>query len=174
VRTVPIDPGPIDPVPIEPGPGQESVWDYPRPPRVEPTGRRVEVELGGRVIASTTAAWRVLETSHPPTFYLPRAAFEADVLREADGATWCEWKGSATYYDLVTADAVTPPAAWAYLRPSPGFEAIAGAVAVNPSLVDRCTVDGEEVEPQAGGFYAGWITRDVVGPFKGGPGTTGW
>lgn len=162
------------PTPIPPGPGQESVWDYPRPPRVERTGRLVEVEVGVRVVASTTDAWRVLETSHPPTYYLPREAFEPGTLRETHGATWCEWKGSATYYDLVTADGVARRAAWSYLRPAPGYEVLAGAVAVNPAQVDRCTVDGQQVEPQAGGFYGGWITTDVVGPFKGAPGTAGW
>ena len=152
----------------------ESVWDYPRPPRVEPSEELVEVELGGRVVATTRTSWRVLETSHPPTYYLPREAFADGVLRPTAGHTWCEWKGRASYFDLVAGDRVARRAAWTYEHPTAGFEAIAGAVAVMPGLVDRCTVDGEVVEPQPGGFYGGWITSQVRGPFKGGPGTTGW
>lgn len=162
------------PVPEVPGPGQESVWDYPRPPRVEPTSALVEVELGGVVVARTDRALRVLETSHPPTYYLPRDAFVDGVLRPADGTSWCEWKGLATYADLVAGDRVAPRAAWTYTEPTPGYEVIAGALAVMPGLVDRCTVDGETVLPQPGGFYGGWITSAVVGPFKGAPGTLGW
>ncbi|HWS58230.1 MAG TPA: DUF427 domain-containing protein [Actinotalea sp.] len=162
------------PVPDPPGPGQESVWDYPRPPRVEQSRELVEVELGGRVVARSERSWRVLETSHPPTYYLPREAFGPDVLRAAPGATWCEWKGRASYLDLVSGDTVAAGAGWTYLEPSPGFERIAGAVAVMPGRVDRCTVDGELVVPQRGGFYGGWITSRVVGPFKGDPGSTGW
>ena len=162
------------PVPEQPGPGQESVWDYPRPPHLETSAEQVEVELGGRVIATTSHSWRVLETSHPPTYYLPREAFEPGVLREAAGATWCEWKGAASYFDLVAGDRVAPRAAWTYLSPTPGFEPIAGAVAVMPGLVDRCSVDGETVLPQPGSFYGGWVTSRVVGPFKGQPGTSDW
>ena len=152
----------------------ESVWDYPRPPRVEPSTELVEIELGGVVVASTTGSWRVLETSHPPTYYLPRDAFVAGVLREAGGSTWCEWKGQASYFDLVSGDVVATRAAWTYATPTAGFEAIAGAIAVMPGLVDRCTVDGETVVAQEGGFYGGWITSRLVGPFKGAPGTMGW
>ena len=162
------------PIPIPPGPDQESVWDYPRPPRVEESTDLVEVELGGRVVASTTRSWRVLETSHPPTYYLPREAFAPRVLRAAPGATWCEWKGQASYVDLISGDTVAAGAGWTYLSPSRGFEVIAGSVAVMPGLVDRCVVNGERVVAQPGGFYGGWITHAVVGPFKGGPGTTGW
>lgn len=152
----------------------ESVWDYPRPPRIETSREHVEVELAGSVVAVTDHSWRVLETSHPPTYYLPRAAFVADVLRPATGHTWCEWKGEASYFDLVVGDRVAARAAWTYPSPTAGFEQIAGAVAVMPGLVDRCTVDGEVVTAQPGGFYGGWITRRVTGPFKGGPGTAGW
>jgi uncharacterized protein (DUF427 family) len=152
----------------------ESVWDYPRPPRVEASDEHVEVELGGRVVAATDTSWRVLETSHPPTYYLPRSAFAEGVVRPTEGHTFCEWKGQASYFDLVVGDRVAERAAWTYLTPTPGFEAIAGAVAVMPGLVDRCTVDGEVVTPQAGGFYGGWITSRVTGPFKGEPGTRGW
>lgn len=155
----------------------ESVWDYPRPPRVEESGEVVEVVLGGVVVASTGLSWRVLETSHPPTYYLPRSAFVEGALRPATGQTWCEWKGAASYFDLVggpDGDRVAERAAWTYADPTAGFEVIAGAIAVMPGLVDRCTVDGEVVEPQPGGFYGGWITSRVTGPFKGAPGTRGW
>jgi uncharacterized protein (DUF427 family) len=155
-------------------PTVESVWDYPRPPRVELSGELVEVELGGRVVASTTTSWRVLETSHPPTYYLPRGAFEVGALRATAGSSWCEWKGAASYVDIVAGDVVAARAGWTYERPAAGFEVIAGAVAVMAAQVDRCTVDGEVVVPQPGGFYGGWITGRVVGPFKGGPGTSGW
>ena len=162
------------PVPEQPGPDQESVWDYPRPPRLESTTQRIEIELGGRVVASTTEGWRVLETSHPPTYYVPRTAFLPGVLRPSAGASWCEWKGRASYFDLVVDDVVARSAAWTYPHPTAGFRALADAIAVMPSAVDRCTVDGETVRPQPGGFYGGWITRGVVGPFKGDPGTLGW
>ena len=162
------------PTPEKPGPGQESVWDYPRPPRLEPFDGSITVELGGRVIASTNRGWRVLETSHPPTYYLPAEAFADGVLRAARGSSWCEWKGQARYFDLVTETRVAPKAAWTYPRPTRGFEPIAGAVAVMAGQVDRCTVNGETVVPQPGGFYGGWITSWVVGPFKGIPGSMGW
>ena len=159
---------------LTPGTGQESVWDYPRPPRVEPSGSVVEIRLGGRLIARTTAALRVLETSHPPTYYLPVTAFADDVLRPATGSSWCEWKGDASYLDLVTPARTAGRAGWTYPRPSPGFEALVDHLAVMPGAMDACTIDGELVVPQDGGFYGGWITSRVVGPFKGGPGTRGW
>ena len=152
----------------------ESVWDYPRPPRVEPSDELVEVVLGGVVIASTRASYRVLETSHPPTYSLPREAFAEGTVRPAEGSSYCEWKGAASYFDLVAGTTVAARAAWGYPEPTRGFEAIAGHLAVYPGLVDRCTVDGEVVEPQPGGFYGGWITSDVAGPFKGIPGSMGW
>lgn len=162
------------PVPERPAPGQESAWDYPRPPRVEPTAEVVEVWLGGQRVAYSARALRVLETSHPPTYYLPEEDFARGTLRPADGSSWCEFKGSAAYLDVLGGDAVAPRAAWTYPHPSRGFEALAGQVAVMPGAMDRCTVDGEVVTPQAGGFYGGWITSRVVGPFKGGPGSRGW
>jgi uncharacterized protein (DUF427 family) len=161
-------------VPVRPAPGQESVWDYPRPPRVEPCTAEFVIELGGKVVARTSSAWRVLETSHPPTYYLPRSAFVVGSLRAADGASWCEWKGQAAYVDILGGTAVAPGAGWTYPEPAAGYEVLAGAVAVMPAAMDRCTVDGEVVQPQDGGFYGGWITSGVVGPFKGGPGTRGW
>jgi len=150
------------------------VWDYPRPPRVEPTGSQIEIRLGGQVVARTTAALRVLETSHPPTYYLPVSAFAEGVLRPAAGSSYCEWKGDASYLDVVTAARTAARAGWTYPRPSPGFEVLVGHVAVMPGAMDACTVDGEVVVPQEGGFYGGWITSRVVGPFKGGAGSRGW
>ena len=150
------------------------MWDYPRPPRVEASSESVEIWLGGQRIATSTRSLRVLETSHPPTYYVPADDFAPSSLRPAEGSSWCEFKGAASYFDVVGADAVAPRAAWAYRNPSAGFEALVGHVAVMPGAMDRCTVDGEVVTPQTGGFYGGWITSRVVGPFKGGPGSWGW
>ena len=152
----------------------ESVWDYPRPPRLEPSSERVVVTHAGLVLADTTASLRVLETSHPPTYYLPASDFAAGVLRPAEGASWCEWKGQASYLDLVVGDEVLTGIAWTYPEPSAPFEALRDHVALYPGRVDRCTVDGEVVQPQPGNFYGGWVTSRVTGPFKGGPGTSGW
>jgi uncharacterized protein (DUF427 family) len=160
--------------PETPGAGKESVWDYPRPPRVEASDEVVEVRLGGEVVARTRRALRVLETSHPPTYYLPLDAFAEGTLRPAAGSSFCEWKGDASYYDVVTPTRTAPRAGWTYLHPSPGFTLLADHVAVMPGEMDACTVDGEVVVPQEGGFYGGWITSRVVGPFKGGAGTRGW
>ena len=162
------------PTPERPGPGQESVWDYPRPPRLEEFRGSITVELGGVIVASTDHGWRVLETSHPPTYYLPADAFRPGTLRDADGSSWCEWKGRARYFDVVGGDRVAAGAAWTYPDPTPGFRPLTGALAVMAAQMDRCTVDGEEVVPQPGGFYGGWITGTVVGPFKGVPGSMGW
>ena len=160
--------------PDRPGPGQESVWDYPRPPALVTSDALVEVVLGGVTVASTRRSLRVLETSHPPTYYLPAADFLDGVLVPVEGSTFCEWKGAASYFDLVSDTRTAPRAGWTYPTPTGGFEALVDHVAVMPGLVDRCTVDGEVVRAQAGGFYGGWITDDVVGPFKGDPGTLGW
>ena len=154
--------------------GQESVWDYPRPPRLERTSKRIEVYAARRRIAATTAALRVLETSHPPVYYIPLADIEPGVLRRSDRHTFCEFKGAASYYDLLVDGKVMRNAAWYYPSPSRGFEEMADHVAIYPSLVERCLVAGEEVRAQPGDFYGGWITDDVVGPFKGDPGTSGW
>lgn len=159
---------------IEPGPGQESVWDYPRPPRVEPVHARVTIELGGQVIAETTRALRVLETSHPPAYYLPPEDFVSGALVPGEGSSFCEFKGRAAYYDILGGGLRAERAGWYYPAPSRGFESIAGYVSVYPGRMDRCTVDGETVVPQEGGFYGGWITANIVGPFKGAPGTWGW
>jgi len=163
---------PVERVP--PGPGQESVWDYPRPPSLSVTGRRVVVELGGEVIADTRRAWRVCETSHPPVYYIPRADIVDGVLRPSTGGSFCEWKGRARYWDVVAGARTEPDAAWSYESPSARFAAMAGAVALYPGRMERCLLDGELVRAQAGGFYGGWITDEVVGPFKGDPGTRHW
>lgn len=152
----------------------ESVWDYPRPPRLERTSALLEVELGGVVVASTTEGWRVLETSHPPTYYLPAGAFADGVLRPCAGSSVCEWKGAASYFDVVTPARTASRAAWTYPSPTADFGPIAGHVAVMAGLVDECRVDGEVVTPQPGGFYGGWITGNLTGPFKGVPGSMGW
>jgi uncharacterized protein (DUF427 family) len=160
---------------ITPGPGQESVWDYPRPPRLERSGRRLRVVFAGRTIADSVAGYRVLETSHPPVYYLPPADIDMDLLVASQTqGSFCEFKGSAHYFDLVTPERRSPAAAWAYASPSPAFVPLAHYLAFYVSRVDACYVDDELVLPQAGDFYGGWITRDVVGPFKGGAGTWGW
>ncbi len=153
----------------------ESVWDYPRPPRVEPSSRRIRVELGGEVIVDTTRAHRVLETSHPPVFYVPLDDVTPGVLTPSGGRTTdCEWKGIASYYDVVAGASRVERAAWAYHDPRPGFEEIRDAIAFYPGRMGACFVDDERVLAQPGDFYGGWITSDVVGPFKGEPGTGGW
>jgi uncharacterized protein (DUF427 family) len=161
-------------VPDPVGPRQESVWDYPRPPSAEVTARHVVVELGGVIVAETRRAVRVCETSHPPVYYVPRDDIAPGVLERGQGGSWCEWKGAATYWDVVVDGRRAAGIAWSYEDPSPGFEHLRGAVAFYPAAVDRALVDGEPVRPQPGGFYGGWITSDVVGPFKGAPGTLGW
>jgi len=160
------------PDPLEPG--QESVWDYPRPPRLEICTEHIEVYLGGVRIASTSQSWRVLETSHPPNFYLPHSAFLTGALVATTGSTWCEWKGRASYFDVIGGESVAQRAAWTYRQPVATYGAIAGAIAVMPGTMERCLVNGELVRAQSSGFYGGWITDQIVGPFKGGPGTNGW
>ncbi|MGA8847607.1 MAG: DUF427 domain-containing protein [Nocardioides sp.] len=162
------------PTPIKPGPGQESVWDYPRPPRLEASTASIQVVLSGVQIASTTRSWRVLETSHPPTYYLPREAFVDGALREVEGGSFCEWKGRASYFDVHGGGQVASRSAWTYVEPTGRFADLAGAVALMPAAMDHCVVDGEVVVPQEGGFYGGWITSKVVGPFKGSKNSWGW
>ena len=162
------------PVPEPIAPGQESVWDYPRPPAIRVSDEQIVVVLGGIEICETTTSWRVLETSHPPTYYLPRSAFRADALVPTSGQSFCEWKGQASYLDVVGGTKVAPRAAWYYPQPEPAYAALRGHVAVYAGAMDRCLVDGEVVVPQPGGFYGGWITSAVSGPFKGVLGSTGW
>ena len=163
------------PARVDPGPGQASVWDYPRPPAVVPSDRAVRVEHGGAVVAETRDALRVLETAGAPVWYLPRADVRMDLLRPVpEKSTHCEWKSSASYFDVVVGNNVARNAAWTYERPLPGYEGIAGRIAFYAGRVDAASVDGEAARPQPGGFYGGWVTNDVVGPFKGEPGTEGW
>jgi uncharacterized protein (DUF427 family) len=159
---------------IEPAPGQESVWDYPRPPRLEQTRREICVVFNQEVIAQTRGAYRVLETSHPPVYYLPPDDIQMDYLVKSQRTSFCEWKGQAAYYQVVVGDRQAENAAWYYPRPAADFAAIRDYVAFYAFLMDACTVDGELVRPQPGRFYGGWITADVVGPFKGEPGTMSW
>lgn len=160
--------------PAAPGPGQESVWDYPRPPRVEPVTSRLAVVLGGETIAATTRGYRVLETSHPPNYYFPIEDVAPGVLERTGGASFCEFKGRAHYSTVRGGGCIEPDAAWGYDQPSTGYEVLAGHVAFYASRMDTCLVDGERVTPQPGDFYGGWITSSVTGPFKGGPGSAGW
>ena len=163
---------------VEPGDGQESVWDYPRPPRLERTDQHIEIVLGGVTVASTLnavgVAYHVLETSHPPTYYLPPDAFVPGSLRPATGSSFCEWKGHAVYWHLAIGGEVLRDVAWSYPEPTPAFAVLRDHVAFYAAPFDRCSVDGETVVPQPGGFYGGWVTSRYAGPFKGGPGSLGW
>ncbi|QJW98916.1 DUF427 domain-containing protein [Frigoriglobus tundricola] len=159
---------------IEPGPGQESVWDYPRPPRLEDCGRHLVVRFNGVVVAETRRGKRVLETSHPPVYYFPPEDVRAEHLVRAPGGSFCEFKGAAGYYTVAVGDREAPKAAWFYPDPTPEFEGIRGFIAFYAGPMDECRVDGQLVTPQPGGFYGGWVTPDVVGPFKGEPGTAWW
>lgn len=156
-----------------PGPGQASVWDFPRPPRLAPDTREVVIRWGAAEVARTRRALRVLETSHPPTWYLPWDDVDRTLLQAAGGGSVCEWKGPARYWSLVDAGRRLDRVAWSYPQPLPGAEALADAVAFYANDLD-CTVDGAPVRPQPGGFYGGWITPELVGPFKGEPGSHGW
>lgn len=168
-------PGKPGPATIErPGPGQESVWDYPRPPRLDLCPHPVRVEFGGEVIAQTTAALRVLETSHPPTYYLPPGDVQWDFLERAAGRSMCEWKGAAVYWTVRVGSRVAERSAWSYPDPFEDFDRVKDHVAFYCAAMDACFVGGERAEPQPGGFYGGWVTPHVVGPFKGSPGTAGW
>ena len=159
---------------IKPGPGQESVWDYPRPPRLEDSNKHIQIIFNGTVIADTHRAKRVLETSHPPVYYIPPEDIKMDHLKSTGRATWCEWKGQAAYYTVTVGNKQVLNAGWYYCEPTPAFMPLKYYVAFYPSLMDACFVDGEHVQAQAGDFYGGWITNDIVGPFKGGSGTIGW
>ena len=158
---------------VVPGPGQTSVWDFPRPPRLEPEAREVVIHWGTTEVARTHRAVRILETAHPPSFYIPWDDVARDLLEPAPGSSMCEWKGPASYWSLVDGDRRLPEVAWSYPQPLAGAEALANCVAFYPRDLD-CTVGGAVVLPQPGGFYGGWITPELVGPFKGESGTSGW
>ncbi len=155
---------------ISPGPGQESVWDYPRPPALVDCTRPVRVLAGTEVLAQSTRALRVLETASPPTVYLPPDDVDLTLLVAAQGSSHCEWKGVANYYSLTDGG---PVVAWQYRQPSPTFAAMAGYLSFYPGRV-TCMLGDETVQAQAGDFYGGWVTTDIVGPFKGDPGTGHW
>lgn len=165
-------PLPVTPDPV--APGQESVWDYPRPAIAEPTSRHIRIEHRGVTVADTCRAIRTLETSHPPSYYIPPADVRMDLLRPSGRRTLCEWKGQATYFDLTVEGETLAAVAWAYPRPTPTFAALADHLAFYPSALDACFVDGERVVSQQGDFYGGWVTSHVAGPFKGGPGSRFW
>ncbi|MGV1036585.1 MAG: DUF427 domain-containing protein [Candidatus Nanopelagicales bacterium] len=161
-------------VPVAPGPGQTSVWDFPRPPIVVSDDRTVVVRFANTEICRTNRALKVLETSHPPTWYLPVSSFIEGSLSPGQGSSVCEYKGPASYFDVSAGDRRAASAAWGYLEPWNGLDRLRGHVALYAASMDRVTVDGETIRPQPGGFYGGWITDDVVGPFKGVPGSFGW
>lgn len=162
------------PKPDPVGPGQESAWSFPRPALAERTTRHLTVVFCGRVVAETRRGWRVLETSHPPTYYFPPDDVAAACLRPASGDTHCEWKGAARYFDVIAGDGVAASAAWTYPNPDATFRSIRGHIAFYAAAMEGCWVDGEQARPQEGGFYGGWITSHVAGPFKGPPGTIWW
>lgn len=159
---------------IPPQPGQESVWDYPRPPRLEATSKPIQIVCNGIVIADTCRAQRVLETSHPPVYYIPPEDIRQEYLVKMPQTSYCEWKGRGAYYSVVVGDRQLPNVAWYYPEPTPAFAAIQNYVAFYAAPMDACYVAGEKVEPQPGNFYGGWITADIVGPFKGVEGSWGW
>ncbi len=159
---------------IQPESGQESVWDYPRPPRVEDSTKHIQVILNGVVIADTHRAKRVLETSHPPVYYIPPEDMQLQYCKPTPRTTFCEFKGAASYYTITVGDKTVTNGAWYYAHPTHPYEALQGYIALYPGKMDTCTVDGEQVQAQAGDFYGGWITDEIIGPFKGGAGTFGW
>jgi len=159
---------------IPPQPGQESVWDYPRPPRLEDTSKHIQIIFNGVAIADTRRAKRVLETSHPPVYYLPPDDIQMLYLVKSPRTTYCEWKGQGAYYNVVVEEKTLENVAWYYPNPTRAFADIKDYVAFYPAPMDGCYVDGEKVEPQPGNFYGGWITSDIVGPFKGAAGSWGW
>jgi uncharacterized protein (DUF427 family) len=152
----------------------ENVWDYPRPPRLEPVADAIRVVVDGVTVADSTHTWRVLETSHPPTYYIPTDDIRMDLVSAGRGRSVCEWKGRASYHTMTVGDRVIEDVAWSYPQPLPGYEAIAGHLAFYPDRVDEAWVGAERASAQDGGFYGGWITSRLRGPFKGAPGTLGW
>jgi uncharacterized protein (DUF427 family) len=166
--------GPVRPETAPVAPGQRSAWSFPRPPALEPAPYHLVVVLGGVTVAETRRGLMVLETSHPPNYYFPLDDVRSDALDRTDAASFCEWKGRAHYFRLRGGGRTEADAAWGYDAPSPGYAALGDHVAFYPVRMDACLVDGERAAPQPGGFYGGWITSHVTGPFKGGPGTRGW
>lgn len=162
------------PTPIIPEIGQESVWNYPRPAILEDTNKHLKVVFNNIIIAETCQGKRVLETSHPPVYYFPPQDVKLEYLRENSQKSYCEWKGVSSYYDIIMGDKIVKNASWSYLQPTSPFITLKGYYAFYVKLMDACYVNDELVTPQPGNFYGGWITKDIVGPFKGEPGTMGW
>ena len=159
---------------IEPGPGQESVWDYPRPPKLEPSSKSLRIIFNGIEIANSQNTQRVLETSHPPVYYIPPQDIKMEYLQPTSRQSFCEWKGMANYYTIVVGDKQVPNGAWYYKNPTADFTSIQDYVAFYPSKMEACFLNDERGQAQPGDFYGGWITKDIVGPFKGGAGSWGW
>ena len=164
----------MKPTPIEPQDGQESVWEYPRPPRLELTDKQIRIEFAGQEIANTTRAYRFLETSHPPTYYIPPEDINMEFIQRDKGGSLCEWKGQATYYTISVNGEKAVRAAWAYHNPTPEYAEIKDYFAFYAEPMDACYVGGEQATAQPGHFYGGWVTSEVVGPFKGEPGSWYW
>ncbi len=164
----------MKPEPIIPKTGEESVWDYPRPPRIEDFDGRIRIFFNGKIVADTTNAKRVLETSHPPVYYLPPEDVKMELLEKADNHSFCEWKGEASYYHLNTGGKQVRYACWYYTNPVPAFRKLKDHMAFYAQKMDECYVDDELVIPQPGKFYGGWITKNIVGPFKGEEGSDSW
>ena len=164
----------MEPTPVKPAAGQESVWDYPRPPALEPVSKHIRILFNGEVIADSNRAYRVLETSHPPVYYILPEDLNPDYVQDASGSSFCEWKGKASYKSVKVGEKLLNRVGWTYPNPTKRFEPIRDYVAFYAGPMDACYVGDEKVIPQPGGFYGGWITSDVVGPFKGIPGSMGW
>ncbi len=164
----------MTPRPDPVAPGQESVWRYPRPAIAQASDRRIVIEHRGVIVADTASAVRTLETSHPPSWYIPPEAIAPGLLRRSTRRSFCEWKGEAQYWHLDVAGQTLRDVAWSYADPTSAFAILRDHVAFYAGPFDTCTVDGERVTPQPGGFYGGWITADLAGPFKGVPGSMGW
>lgn len=157
-----------------PGPGEESVWDYPRPPTLEPLTQHLEVIFAGITVARTTQALRVIETAGAPVYYFPPDDVRMDLLSRSEQTSFCEWKGTARYWSLSAGGRSAEDAAWSYPEPDEGFGTIADYIAFYPAKMDTCMIDGESAKPQPGGFYGGWITKRILGPYKGAPGSENW
>ena len=162
------------PIPDPVVPGQRSVWDFPRPTIARASVAHVVIEHRGRIVADTRASIMTFETSHPPSYYIPPGDIDAGMLRPASGSSFCEYKGYATYWDVVIGDLVLSRVGWSYPDPTPAFAMLRDHVAFYAGPFDRCSVDGDTVVAQPGNFYGGWITPDLAGPFKGVPGSMGW
>ena len=164
----------MHPTPEPTAPGQESVWSYPRPPVLEPTSRRLRIVHQGVVVADTVRGLRLLETSHPPTYYMPPEDIAPGVLAPGHGSSFCEWKGVASYLDVLVGDGRLKAVAWTYPSPASAYDSLKNHVAFYAAPFDACFVDEERVRPQPGGFYGGWVTSLQAGPFKGVPRSAGW